>query len=97
LACLEILTQKHKLEKIGAHISEIKARIDFIYSQNISSFFDEVLKDYREIIHKDLSIRTGYLDEKTQRRYWEIEGFAKVPCGGTHVKSMAEVGDVLLK
>lgn len=28
---------------------------------------------------------------------WEIEGFSKVPCGGTHVKSTAEVGFVTLK
>jgi len=29
--------------------------------------------------------------------YWEIDGFSKVPCGGTHVKSTAEVGLVKLK
>ncbi|CZO41432.1 alanyl-tRNA synthetase [Legionella pneumophila] len=30
-------------------------------------------------------------------RYWEIEGFSKVSCGGTHVKSTAEVGYITLK
>ena len=29
--------------------------------------------------------------------FWEIDGFSKVPCGGTHVKSTAEVGFVSLK
>lgn len=94
---LEIITRKYGLEKIGAHISETKARIDFIYEGTISSFFDPILKEYLEIIRQDLPIRTGYSDEKMQRRYWEIEGFAKVPCGGTHVKSTAEVGEVILK
>jgi len=38
-----------------------------------------------------------YIDKKAQRRFWEIEGFSKVPCGGTHVKSTAEVGFISLK
>ena len=32
-----------------------------------------------------------------QRRLWKIDGFAEVPCGGTHVKSTAEVGFITLK
>lgn len=42
-------------------------------------------------------IHTGFSDEKSQMRYWEIEGFSKVSCGGTHVKSTAEVGYITLK
>ena len=30
-------------------------------------------------------------------RYWEIEGFARVPCGGTHLKRTGEVGNIALK
>jgi Ser-tRNA(Ala) deacylase AlaX len=29
--------------------------------------------------------------------FWEIDGFAQVSCGGTHVKSTAEVGVITLK
>jgi Ser-tRNA(Ala) deacylase AlaX len=39
---LEIVTQKYKFEKIGAHIAETKARIDFIADHNISTFFEEI-------------------------------------------------------
>lgn len=94
---LELVTQKLKLEKIGAHIAETKARIDFVYDKNISSIFDEVLSEYNEIIRRNLPIVTGYTNVEEQRRYWEIDGFAKVPCGGTHVKSTAEVGFIQLK
>ncbi len=94
---LEIVTHKLNLEKIGAHISEEKSRIDFFHSQNISSHFPEILAEYNQIIERDLPIKKGYTDEATQRRYWEIEGFSKVSCGGTHVKSTAEVGLVNLK
>ncbi len=94
---LELVTRKAGLEKIGAHIAQDKARIDFLYDQNISTLFPEILADYNQIICSDLPIQTGYLDEISQRRYWRIDGFTQVPCGGTHVKSTKEVGYVTLK
>jgi len=94
---LELVTQKFHLEKIGAHISETKSRIDFIYFENISSLFESILEEYNAIIKKDLLIQTGFSDIKNHRRFWKIEGFAQVPCGGTHVKSTSEVGFISLK
>ncbi len=94
---LELITQKYKLKKIGAHIAETKSRIDFICDQNISSVFEDVLVGYNRIIEQDLPIKKDFSNPETQKRYWEIEGFSKVPCGGTHVKSTAEVGLVRLK
>lgn len=94
---LELVTRKLNIEKIGAHISEGKARIDFLYDKNISSIFDEILNKYNKIIESNAIINTGFSDIENQRRYWEIDGFSKVPCGGTHVKSTNEVGLVTLK
>lgn len=94
---LEIVTQQYQLEKVGAHISESKARIDFKATDNVKTYFDAILTQYNAIIAADLPIQKGFSDEATQRRFWKIEGFAEVPCGGTHVKSTAEVGLVKLK
>lgn len=94
---LEIVTQKYGLEKVGAHIAEAKSRIDFKSDTNISTFFSEILAAYNEIIKNDLPIEKGFSDIQNQRRFWKIEGFAQVPCGGTHVKSTGEVGCVTLK
>ena len=94
---LELMTRKFGLEKIGAHIAETKARIDFVYDQNISSLFEDILTTYNEIIERDEIIKTDFSDVENQRRFWEIEEFSNVPCGGTHVKSTAEVGFVTLK
>ncbi len=94
---LELVTRKLSIEKIGAHIAETKARIDFIYDKNVSMFFDDILTEYNEIIMKDMPIKTDFSDVENQRRYWEIEGFSKVSCGGTHVKSTKEVGSITLK
>lgn len=94
---LEIVTQRYSLEKIGAHIAEHKARIDFISPNNISQLFGAILEEYNAIITANKIIETGYIDIPSQKRYWKIDGFAQVPCGGTHVKSTIEVGYVTLK
>ena len=94
---LEIVSQKYGFEKIGAHISQEKARIDFLADTNISQYFPEILTEYNRIIDANYPIQKGWLDEQAQRRFWKIEGFAQVPCGGTHVNCTAEVGYVTLK
>ncbi|MDR3503588.1 MAG: alanyl-tRNA editing protein [Legionella sp.] len=94
---LELITRKLAVQKIGAHIAESKARIDFISHQNISLIFPALLADYNQIIEEDRLIKTGFSDVSNQRRYWEIDGFSRVACGGTHVKSTAEVGAISLK
>ena len=94
---LEIVTQNYHLEKVGAHISETKARIDFIFGEHISSLFKNILEEYDKIIKADKIIQTGFSDIQAQRRFWKIDGFAEMPCGGTHVRSTGEVGFVSLK
>ncbi|MFC3909030.1 alanyl-tRNA editing protein [Legionella dresdenensis] len=94
---LELVVRKLNVEKIGAHIAETKARIDFAYDKNIAPFLQELTAEYNEIIKQDKPIFTGFTDVENQRRFWEIENFSKVSCGGTHVRSTAEVGFVTLK
>lgn len=71
--------QKLNLTKIGAHIAQNKARIDFVYNQNIAIFFPEILIKYNQIIEQDLPIKKDFADKSQQRRFWEITGFSKVP------------------
>lgn len=94
---LEIVTQKYGLPKVGAHISETKSRIDFTADTNISTHFPEILAAYNHVIAQNLPIEKGYSDLENQRRYWKIQDFAQVPCGGTHVNTTGEVGYVTLK
>lgn len=94
---LELVTRKLGLEKIGAHIAESKARIDFVFDKNISFIFEDILTEYNTIIERNEIIKTGYSDRENQRRFWKIDGFAEVPCGGTHVKSTVEVDFITLK
>ncbi len=83
--------------KIGAHISAKKARIDFTWPQSISGILPEIKKQAQTIIDADSKIISGFSDEEAERRYWQVDGFAQVDCGGTHLKRTGEVGSIALK
>lgn len=85
------------VEKIGAHISQDKARIDFDWPQNISPLFAQLTSEAQAIIDADTPIVSAFSDEANERRYWEVPGLARVPCGGTHLKRTGEVGQLSLK
>lgn len=84
-------------EKLGAHIAEEKARIDFAWPESITPLLPELTGAAQRIIDADLEIHTGFADKVRERRYWEVEGFARVACGGTHVRRTGEIGVLRLK
>lgn len=84
-------------DKIGANITEDKARVDFNWKGNISEIFPFLEKKSKEIIEADLDIISQFSDEENEIRYWKIEGFAKANCGGTHLRRTGEIGDITLK
>jgi Ser-tRNA(Ala) deacylase AlaX len=49
------------------------------------------------LIAADHPIISAFSDEASERRYWEIEGFGREACGGTHLKRTGEVGAIKLK
>lgn len=83
--------------KVGAHIAQDKARIDFAWSESIAPLLPAYTKQAQAIIAANLDIRCAFEDESTEKRYWEIAGFSRVPCGGTHVKRTGELGQIRLK
>jgi Ser-tRNA(Ala) deacylase AlaX len=83
--------------KIGANISEDKARLDFLWEGRILDTFPVLMERAGKIIEADLPIRSDYSDYEKEQRYWEIEGFARVSCGGTHPRRTGEVGPISLK
>nr|WP_240928781.1 hypothetical protein [Chromobacterium piscinae] len=84
-------------EKIGAHIAEDKARIDFALDQPITPLLADIAAAAQRLIDDDLLIVSAFSDQAAGRRYWELPGFARVPCGGTHLKRSGEVGRIALK
>jgi Ser-tRNA(Ala) deacylase AlaX len=85
------------VDKVGAHIAQDKARIDFVWPQSIAPLLPEIAAQANAIVAADLPIVCAFDDEAGERRYWEIAGFSRVPCGGTHVRRTGEVGAIRLK
>ncbi|MDR0651509.1 MAG: hypothetical protein LBG59_09240 [Candidatus Peribacteria bacterium] len=71
----------HNPEKIGANITPEKARIDFIWKENIAQIFPTLEKRLNKLMDANVPIVSAFSDEETERRFRAIEGFAKVPCG----------------
>ena len=95
---LELVYQKlGSIKKVGAHIAQDKARIDFEWSENISKAFPLIQKEALGIIEANQEIVSAFSDEEKEERYWEIRGFAQVPCGGTHLRRTGEIGEIELK
>ncbi|WP_440878868.1 alanine--tRNA ligase-related protein [Vibrio natriegens] len=95
---LELFTQNfNSITKIGAHISEDKSRIDFEWPENIAPLLPALLSKAQALIDSDSIITSEFSDQTKERRYWKVEGFAQVPCGGTHLKRTSEVGEIALK
>lgn len=97
---LELVTRHFGApEKLGAHITEEKARLDFRWpgGSMISETFPLVSREVRRLVAADLKITSAFSDEAAERRYWRIDGFAQVPCGGTHPRRTGEVGEIVLK
>jgi alanyl-tRNA synthetase len=95
---LELVNQNfNRPEKIGANITSEKSRIDFIWENNISEMFPVIEQQAKELIEADKPIISAFSNEADEIRYWKIEGFGQVPCGGTHIKRTSELGKLKLK
>lgn len=84
-------------EKAGANISPDKARLDFKLTDSLTGFLPELRDQFMRLIDSDLAIVSDYSDPVLEKRFWRIEGFGQVPCGGTHPKRTGEIGRVKLK
>jgi len=83
--------------KIGAHIAEAKARIDLAWPETLAPLLPALTAAVQPLIDADSPIISAFEDPAGERRYWEVPGFARVPCGGTHLKRTGEVGKIKLK
>ena len=69
------------VNKVGAHIAPDKARIDFAWPESITPLLPSIEAEANAIISANMEIITGFEDELTERRFWEIAGFSWVPFG----------------
>ncbi|MBY0377695.1 MAG: alanyl-tRNA editing protein [Gammaproteobacteria bacterium] len=95
---LELVCQRFPhIIKVGAHIAADKARIDFEWGESLSPVLVLLQQAAQTIIDADQPIISAFSDEANERRYWKINEFSQVPCGGTHIKKTGEMGAISLK
>ena len=95
---LELINQQwNRPEKIGAHIGEEKARLDFRWEGSITRIFPRLVGEIKRIVDSGAPISSGFENEEEEVRFWEVPGFGRVRCGGTHLRNTAEVGPVALR
>jgi alanyl-tRNA synthetase len=83
--------------RIGAHISVDHARIDVAWPESLAPLLPDLTADALRLVLADMPIVTGYSDRAAERRFWQIAGFARVACAGTHVRRTGEVGAITLR
>lgn len=95
---LELVNQHFgRPQKIGANITSEKSRIDFIWSNDISEIFPVLEQKLNDLIQSDQVIISAFSDEAEEIRYWRIDGFGQVACGGTHILKTGEIGSLRLQ
>jgi Ser-tRNA(Ala) deacylase AlaX len=95
---LELVNQRHgRPEKIGAHIGEEKARLDFRWEGSIARILADVAAELRRIVESGVPVESRFEDEENEVRSWEVAGFGKARCGGTHLRNSSEIGRVALR
>jgi Ser-tRNA(Ala) deacylase AlaX len=81
---------------IGSNVTSDKGRLDYEYPENIAELLPAVQTQANELFSQANKI-VMYPDENDPgKRWWECLDW-KVPCGGTHVKSTDEIGNIRLK
>ncbi|MGA1856556.1 alanyl-tRNA editing protein [Azospirillum sp. 11R-A] len=92
-----VVARLPSIHKVGAHIAADKARIDFAWNEPLTPLLPEFAEQAARVVTADTPILSGFSDEAAERRFWEIPGFALVPCGGTHLRRTGEIGTLTLK
>lgn len=85
-----------KVKIVGSNIAPEKARMDFLYEKTLNDVLPQLETRMNKFISGGHQIVMRNDVEKPDLRWWTC-GEWKMHCGGTHVKSVGEIGTVALK
>jgi Ser-tRNA(Ala) deacylase AlaX len=97
LAIVALANRYGRRKLTRADILEDKAVLEYQWEGDLSQALPVLEGELRDLIAADHRIISEYSDREQEKRYWEIPGFAKVGCGGTHLKRTGEIGALSLR
>lgn len=79
-------------------VDDLKDRTDYSFNEKLEpEKLRRIEERVNEIIQGGYEIQRYSDPNDPERRYWRIEPFRPMPCGGTHPRSTREIGKVNLK
>jgi len=84
------------LTTIGSNITVDKARMDWTCESPMTKLIPEFEAQINNYIQENKEVIMEPDDSKPDLKWWTC-GDWKMPCGGTHVKALGEIGQVKLK
>ncbi len=79
-------------------VDDKKDRTDWVYPERLDPVKLKELETLaNDAIAKNYEVKTWTDVENGVVRFWQIEPFPAMKCGGTHVKNTSEIGKIRLK
>ena len=83
------------IKHVGSGMSDEKGHIDLYYPPRVKPDLKEkITAAMNDTIHKGAEVETWF-DGET--RYVKIGDYDALMCGGTHVRNISEIGEIILK
>ncbi|MDV3103534.1 alanyl-tRNA editing protein [Thermococcus waiotapuensis] len=85
----EILPGKWELH--GSGMSPEKGRYDIEYQENLNQYNEKIIELFNRYVDEGGEMKVWWEGET---RYTQIRDFEVIPCGGTHVRDIKEIGHI---
>ena len=76
-------------ELYGSGMSVEKGRYDILYPENVNQWKGQIIETFNRLVDEGGEMRIWWEGET---RYTQIRDFEVIPCGGTHVRDIKEIG-----
>ncbi|HIP89468.1 MAG TPA: alanyl-tRNA editing protein [Thermococcus paralvinellae] len=82
---------KGKWQLYGSGMSAEKGRYDILYPENVNKYKEQIIELFNKYVDEGGEVKIWWEGEK---RLTQIRDFEVIPCGGTHVKDIQEIGHI---
>ena len=76
-------------ELYGSGMSVEKGRYDIVYPENVNQWKEQIIETFNRYVDEGGEMKIWWEGDK---RLTQIRDFEVIPCGGTHVRDIREIG-----